>query len=402
MELLYARYKVVLLLVGAALAAAPAIAAQPRAGAAAPPSVLDDPFVQRQAQRGLDHLYNMEFAEAARFFERVDRRYPDHPIGPFLKALNTWWKVLLDLSDTSHDDAFFAEMDEVIRRSDRLLKRDKENFDAFFFKGAALGFRGRLRSNRGDWFKAAMDGKRAMDYVLAVAEKAPENHDYIFGKGIYDYYAAVIPDRYPFTKPVMVFFPQGDRERGIRELQRTAQHGRYIQTEAVYFLLQIYYLFEHDYANSVASVSWLRDRHPNNSFFHTFEGRVYARWGQWAQVERIYEEVLERYREGMTGYNQAAAEQAYYFLARAQMASGGYEQAVEHLRHLQRLTARRPDDTYFHVWGRFRQGMAYDALGKRDQAVRRYREVLAMEDHAGVHERAKQYLQSPYGPPGRQ
>ena len=59
-------------------------------------------------------------------------------------------------------------MDEVISRADRMLDRDPRNVDAMFFKGAALGFRGRLKSNRGEWFKAAMDGKKAMDYVLAV------------------------------------------------------------------------------------------------------------------------------------------------------------------------------------------------------------------------------------------
>ena len=195
-------------------------------------SALEDPFVQERAKVGLDHLYDLRFHEAQMVFQEIDRRYPNHPIGPFLGALNTWWEILIDLSDTSHDKAFYAAMDEVIRRSDAMLKRDKTNFDAYFFKGAALGFRGRLRSNRGDWFKAAMDGKRAMDYVLAVARKDPNNADYIFGKGIYDYYAAVVAEKYPFTKPVMVFFPSGDRERGIAELTRTATQGTLIQTEA--------------------------------------------------------------------------------------------------------------------------------------------------------------------------
>ena len=69
---------------------------------------------------------------------------------------------------------------------------------------------------------------------------------------MYDYYAVAIPDKYPFLKPLMLFFPDGDRERGIEALQRTVRDGRFVRTEAAYFLLQIYYLFENDFDHSVA------------------------------------------------------------------------------------------------------------------------------------------------------
>ncbi len=371
--------------------------AQPNGSAGAAPSVLDDALVRFQAKRGLDLLYDMKFEQAQKLFEQIDQRFPQHPIGPFLKALNTWWKILLDFSDTSHDDAFYAAMDEVIERCDRVLKREKDHFDAMFFKGAALGFRGRLRSNRRDWFKAASDGKRAMDYVLGVAEKDPANHDYVFGKGIYDYYAAVIPDRYPFVKPVMTFFPKGNRARGLRELERTARQGYYIQTEAAYFLLQVYYLFEEDFAKSIEYVSWLRKRHPGNAFFHAIEGRIYARWGDWRRAEAIFTDVLERYKQGKPGYHAATGEQALYYLARARMTFRDYDGALGFLLKLEALSARLPDDTYFKVMGRLRQGMIYDALGRRQPAKDRYKQVLAMKEWAGSHTQAKRYLDRPYG-----
>lgn len=360
-------------------------------------SVLEDPFVRSEAKRGLDLLYNMQFTEAAVLFERIDARFPNHPIGPFLLALNTWWKILLDLSDTSHDEAFYAAMDEVIDRSDRLLMQDGDHFDAMFFKGAALGFRGRLRSNRGAWLKAARDGIRAMDYVLGVAEEKPENDDYAFGKGIYDYYAAVVPDRYPFVKPVMVFFPKGNRQRGLRELERTAQDGYYIQTEAAYFLLQIYYLFEQDFDKSVHYASWLREHHPGNAFFHAFEGRVYARWGRWLKARTIFSDVLDRYEAGAPGYAAGTADQALYYLARSYMTYSDYRTALTYLMRLEALTARSPDDTYFKVLGRLRQGMCYDALGQRAIAEARYESVLQMTDYAGAHDRARRYLMTPFG-----
>lgn len=357
-------------------------------------SVLDDPVVQSRVETGLDHLYNMEFLKARAYFGSIDRRYPNHPVGPFLLALNTWWEILLDLQDESHDDEFYAAMEEVIERSNRMLRRDKHDFDAMFFKGAALGFRGRLRSNRGDWLKSARDGIRAMDYVLGVAERDSQNADYAFGKGIYEYYAAAIPERYPYVKPVMIFFPSGDRQRGIRELERTVRHGRFIRTEAAYFLLQIYYLFENDFDKSVYYATWLRERHPQNSFFHTFEGRVYAKWGQWEKSRAIFESVLERWERKQDGYNDAAAEQALYFLARSHMMYREYETALAYLNRLKAFAGG--DDGYFQVLGRLREGMSHDARGNRQRAVAAYRQVLDMKDWSGAHDRAKRYLDTPY------
>ena len=360
-------------------------------------SIFDDPVVQAEVSEGLDRLYNMEFETAARRFEHIARRYPKHPAGPFLEALNIWWKILPDLSDDTHDAAFYAAMEEVIERSDRLLKQHPDAFDAMFFKGAALGFRGRLRSNRGEWLKAARDGLRAMDYVLDVVKREPDVADYAFGKGMYDYYAVAIPKKYPLLKPLMLFFPDGDQERGIEALQRTVRDGQFIRTEAAYFLLQIYYLFENDFEQSIRYATWLRERYPGNSFFHTIEGRVYARWGRWGQAIPVFEEIYARHTAGRTGYNASLAGQALFFMARGRMAYGEYEAALQHLDALQEPAIREAVDYPFVTMGRLYAGMAHDALGRRSQAVASYREALTAKDWSNAHERARQYLEMPYG-----
>jgi tetratricopeptide (TPR) repeat protein len=361
-------------------------------------SVLDDPGFRATATRGLDLLYNMEFDAAGAIFRALAARYPDHPAGPFLEALVPWWQILLDLSDERHDPAFFAAMEEVVARSDRRLRRDRNDLDARFFKGAALGFRGRLHANRRRWLPAARDGVRAMDDVLSVARANPRNADYVFGRGIYDYYAAATPERYPWSRPFVAMFPSGSRSRGLAALHRTFREGTYLQAEAAYFLLQIYYLYEQDYTQSRQFVSWLRRRYPDNAFFHTMEGRVYARFGHAEEADRVFQAVMRRYGQGRTGYNDAAAEQALYYLARYQSRQGNHSQALALLARLERITERRPQPTAFGTLGRLRQGMAHDLRGERPQAERRYREVLARPDVGGAHARARVYLQRAYGP----
>jgi len=361
-------------------------------------SVLDDPEVRLKAKEGLELLYNMQFDEATVRFEEISRRSPDHPIGPFLEALTLWWEILMDLSDTQHDVEFYAAMNQVIDRCDERLAQDGDDFDAKFFKGIALGFRGRLRSNRRDWIRAAADGKRAMDYVLAVARADTTNHDFVMGPGLYNYYAAIIPERYPFARMITTFLPRGDRERGLAQIQRTASQGYFMRTEAAYFLLQIYYLYERDYQASTWYASRLRNWHPGNSFFHALEGRIHARWQFWSRSDAVFASILDHYRRGTRGYSASVAEQALYFLARGRMAAGAYEEALNsYLLPLEALSARLQEDTYFKVLGRLQQGRIYDILGQRARATERYKQVLDMKDWGGTHDLARRYLRHPYG-----
>lgn len=360
-------------------------------------TILDDSFVRTKGKEGLDLLYDMRSDEARAIFQKIDRRYPDHPVGPFLQGLNLWWTIMLDLRDTSHDEAFFELMDEVIARCDVLLDEDAEHFDAMLFKAAAHGFKARLASNRKNWWKAIQNGRKAIGPARDVAEIAPpENGDYVFGKGLYDYYTAILEEEYPVVKTFTWMIPDGNKERGLRLLKRTAEEGRYVRTEAIYYLTQIHNLYEDDYRATRHYVRRLRKRHPDNSYFHNYEGRVYAKWGRWKQARPVFAEVVARCEEGQAGYNVHMEEIARFYLARAYLYQDEHEKALAHLNRLNEIADRDVEDNRYRIMGILYQGMVYDAMGERETAERRYRLVLEMDDPVGVHDRAERYLEEPY------
>jgi hypothetical protein len=61
-----------------------------------------------------------------------------------------WMRILNDRENTAHDDEFFSKLEIVIDYADGMLGLDKNNLSALFFKGGAIGFRGRLRAHRGN------------------------------------------------------------------------------------------------------------------------------------------------------------------------------------------------------------------------------------------------------------
>jgi len=364
-----------------------------------PGSILSDPTLLVQADEALGHLYNMRYQKADSIFDRIESRYPTHPIGPFLKSLTLWWQILptLTVHDTSFDRAFLAAMDQVIERSDRLLKKKEFAFDAAFFKTAAHGFRGRLLSDRENWLRAAQDGKSALDHIFEIAEADTLNADLLFGAGVYEYFAEVIPGQYPIVAPLMLFFPDGDRERGLERLELAAMHGRFVSAEAAYFLLQIFSSFQPDYQKSIKYITLLRERYPDNALFHVLEGRILFRWGQWNEATQVFNAVVSAAKSGKLGYAKPLVSQAHYFLGRQDMLGGENERALEHFKQTLSLESGYSEDSFYRAHATLRSGMVYDRLGNRKEALANYKKVLKIDNHANSRDRARRFIKTPYG-----
>jgi tetratricopeptide (TPR) repeat protein len=370
--------------------------ASPAAARPSLPSILDDAAFRADALAGLDRLYEMDFPAAQSAFARIEERYPGHPVGPLLQGLLPWWQIQLDPEDARHDAQFLAAMDQVVDRADCRLRHNSNDLDGLFFRSGAFAFRARVQAYRGRWLRAANDGRRALSSLRKVKKLDPDNVDLDFGLGLFDYLADEVPKQHPFLKTFALLLPRGDKARGMAELQRAAEQGRFVQTEAHFALYQLHFLFEKDYGKALADVSWLREHHPDNPLFLVAQGRIYAQLGQWADANVLFQQVAERQVDGRPGYSGAIAEEALYWLARGEMAGRRYTDALQYLDRLDYLAQERNYDAYMKAAGRLRRGMTYDALGRRDDALRCYREVLDLGVAGDVRARAQEFLNRPY------
>ena len=176
-------------------------------------------------QRGIDLIYNLRFAEAERHFQDIVEAEPDNPLGYFFRAMVSWWRILIDLADETHDAEFYARLQQCIEVCDRRLEKDPMDFDAILFKGGAIGFRGRLRGDRDQYVKAAHDGLRSLPLLKKSRQLEPTNKDILFGQGLYHYFAEVMPQRHRILRPIMAFLPDGDRLLGLQQLKEVAREG---------------------------------------------------------------------------------------------------------------------------------------------------------------------------------
>lgn len=359
---------------------------------------LPDWRAEEYVQQGIEQVYNYELDSARVTFQKVVDMYPEHPGGHFFVAMVDWMHILVNLEDESRDDIFFDQLEKVIDLSDKILKQRSHDLSALFFKGGAIGFRGRLRAHRGSWVRAANDGRRALPIVRRAEQLSPGNADILLGKGIYNYYAAVIPEMFSWVRPFLIFFPSGDKEEGLDQLRAASQDARYAGIEASYFLMQILYFNEKKYREGYELSQQLHEQFPGNPLFHRYYGRFNVALGRWEQAYKTFTEVLGRYEEGRKGYSAVAVREAHYYIAQHLFNNNHLDDALGHYTSVLTYSEELDSDMQsgFEVLATLRKGMIYDAKGERAKALGYYRQVKSMDDYQGSRNLAGRYMQSPY------
>ncbi|MEW6749896.1 MAG: hypothetical protein AB1505_02845 [Candidatus Latescibacterota bacterium] len=366
--------------------------------AAAPEASFTARGYDERIQHGIDLIYSLRFPEAERYFGEIARAEPDNPVGYFFLAMVEWWHVLLDLEDRSHDEPFYARVEKCIGVCDRRLEKDPMDYDAILFKGGSIGFRGRLRGDRNQYLQAATDGLKVLPLLEKSRQLEPTNRDILFGLGIYNYFAEVMPQRHPVIRPVMVFLPDGDREQGLEQLRQAATEGKYTRAEAAYFLSQIHRTFEGDHRAALEYLEYLHRRYPDNALFHRYRARSLVEVGRWAEAVALYGDYNERSQRRLTGYHVHGRLEALYYLGKHafyQHRLGAAGDAFAAVDSLGAATTRERDKSFV-AMANLMLGMTRDLEGKRHQATERYERVLRLTPNDDARDLARRLLREPY------
>lgn len=344
---------------------------------------------------GINHIYGIKFSEAEKTFKKLLADYPNHPAGRFFPAMIYWWKILLDTSNEQYDEIFYEKIDDVIDFCDKILEEKPDNVDALFFKGGAIGFRGRLRVIRESWLKAASDGRDALPIVEKAARLDPNNVDVQLGFGIYNYYASVIPEEYPIVKPLMLFFPEGNKELGIKQLKNAAENGKYSKIEARYFLMSLYSNYEKDNETAQFYSDQLTNAFPNNPIFERWRGRIAVKRSDWTVADSIFRNVLKKGEKNFPGYTTIKVKrEAVYYIAYQYKNNGEYESALKYFKNCADYCKKLDEDeeSGFLINSTLYIGTLYETLGKYKEAEKFYNDVLDMREYANSHTLAELYL----------
>ena len=348
--------------------------------------------------KGINHIYNLEFELAEQEFLELMRIDPEKPAGYFFYAMIDWWKIMLDYENESLDEPFKTKLDKVIDICDAQLKKDEFDLVALFFKCGSIGFRGRLFSHRNSWLKAADDGRLAYPILMKAKKIAPNNYDIMLGSGIYDYFAEVIPDMYPVLKPIMLFFPKGDKAKGIEALKLASEQARYANIESAYFLMQVYLQYENNPYAALEIAYRLTKKYPNNSIFYRYLGRCFVRIGNWVEVNKIYFTILELCDKKQRGYTDVEVREAEFYLGLSHFHTDDLDKSLKHFLKCDELSQKidKDKESGYMALANLRIGMIYDLQNKRRKALDQYIKVLKIKKYNDSHDLSKKFTKQPY------
>ncbi|PIQ47323.1 MAG: tol-pal system protein YbgF [Cytophagales bacterium CG12_big_fil_rev_8_21_14_0_65_40_12] len=327
--------------------------------------------LQHEITTAVDNMYNFDFHKAEVEFNWLKYNYPEHPLGYFLFGISTWWQMMPNLDKESPlGEEFLAYMDTAIYKSEAILEQDEDNMEANFFLAGAYGFQGRYHSEKRNWGKATNTGRLALKYL----EKSQGNESFspeiLFGDALFNYYSIWIREEYPMLRPILLFFPRGDKALGLKQLETVATNAFYTRVEAIFFLMRIKAFETNETFEALRLSEYIFGQYPNNPYFHRFYARMLYSAGQMDATEKESLEILKRFDAGMEGYEEMSARYACFYLGAIHRGRRNWEVAEPYYKRAISYSADLDlEDSGYHIYSLLHLAEYYVEQKRYDEAA---------------------------------
>jgi len=237
-------------------------------------SILSDKEAIDKIEFGLDSIYNFQFNQIDEICKELYEKYPKHPLPPLFNAIRIYWQHFPVTPKGPYHSEYIQNITQAISSADLLLDQDSENTEALF-----LSLMARLLVMQ--YYADNKESSKVIPYVrkaYKITKKGftlnKEIQDFQFTTGLYNYYREAYPEKHPVYKPIAYFFPKGNRELGIKQLEDNWHHGIFLDAESLSFLVYISLHFEGNYKKSARYTKELNKLYPKNPLFLSYRIRT--------------------------------------------------------------------------------------------------------------------------------
>jgi len=251
----------------------------------------------------LDHIYSGKRELALSEIHQLEEKYPTHPLPYLLEAETEWWKIWCASAEykygmtmARHRDKVAADQHylELARKAYKLAQdsiQEKDTGEMELYAGMADVLEARLYGLRFDTRATARSGVRAREHFMNALAKDPSLADAYTGLGLYNYYV----DTLSTIARVIRFFmgvPGGNKEEGIRQLNRAIREGQLTPAVARFYLALNLENYDQRYADALLAIEPLAEKYQNNPIYLLVQGDLLAKLGRKAQAEKSYRGAL--------------------------------------------------------------------------------------------------------------
>ena len=248
--------------------------------------------------QGFRMLYNLDFSSAHQLFVSWERQHPDNPMGPACDAAGYLFSEFNRLGvleaqfyaddkafaarkqltpDIAVRDQFYAALDQADKLAHSQLMRFPKDRDALFALTISSGLKADYAALVEKRNLASLRyTKEATGWAQQLLAVDPDCYDAHLATGVSQYIIGSMAA--PVRWLVRLGGVSGDKEKGIADLQLTAERGHYLAPFGR-ILLAIAYVREKDKARARQILISLRDEFPQNPLFGQEIARLDTRPG---------------------------------------------------------------------------------------------------------------------------
>ncbi|MFN2597151.1 MAG: tol-pal system YbgF family protein [Pyrinomonadaceae bacterium] len=383
----------------------------------------DQARFDRLRAEGAEAIMNLDYETAKARFAEMAHEFPDHPGGSQYLAAALWLKTLNSSrrlqSGIYNTDSFYeGDEDKVdpsvvaqfreLTRTARLLaqarlKKNPDDVEMLYFLGATEALKSAFEAAVERRFLGAWrDSGDAVDLHGKVLKLDPNYHDAELSIGMYDYILGDLP--WLYRQFARLHGDSGSKKRGITELERVAQQGKWARDDARVLLIPLYKR-ERRFAEAAANARELAAKYPRNYIFKLEAADALVsqaetvRASDAAQAAKLEQEAFatfesllsERPPRGASSSKQI--DQIHFEYAEALFRAGQMERAAREFVAASEVANAEPSlATMAHL----RAAQSLDLAGKRADALTQYKAVLARPDVYKAHDEAERGLREPY------
>jgi len=396
---------VLLLVAGLALAAGVTVFGQTAASPGLQAFRPHDPL----NSEAFDRFYNLDYDRAVQDFERVAQKYPDDPFalnhlltGVLFRelyrmgALNSGEYANDSFINAPHRPADPKAKQRIKELVDRALRLEQNRLDANGKDVDALYARGVTRAQFATytalieraWFSALRNAVGARRDHERVLELSPEYTDAKLVVGAHNYVLGSLP--WAVKVGASMVGLGGNRDKGLQYLQECAAAEGEASTDAK-VLLMLFLRREKHFDQALRFNRDLVARFPQSSLLAMEEGNLLRASGKPAEAANVYRKIWQAGREGKyPGQHYEMAANSLGDLLRSQKDYQGAAAAYELV-----STVPQPDPE-MKQRASLAAGEMYDLLKKREVAVKKYQEVLAVNSGNAPADAARKFMKEAY------
>jgi len=356
----------------------------------------------------MDEIYRLNHAKAVALCEEMIARSPGDPMGYVYLARTYWAQQLyqgqeLTLERFAASDFFSespghnlpldpvpearfrkASQDAVTIARARLNANAQDQLGRYLLGLAYQNIASYDASLRRDWWSALRAGSKTYRYHRELLAREPEFADAWLTVGVYHYLAGSLTWKTRWLAYLLGF--QGNKQRGIAELETAAEKGLLAADDARTLLVLIY-TREHEPEKAFQKLAELNRKFPENYLVPLAMGAISLRTKKPGQAIAIYTAILNDTEHGK--YPRLEKGTVYNRLGVAHRATGDFTSAQN---WLHRTTDVMGGSEHSKTIARLELGKTLDLMGRRSDAVRYYKMVAGATDFAGSREEAGKLL----------